>query len=542
MHDKIHLILAVTTLLSTGCVTDWSPDDDADTSVDTASDTTHTDTTPSDTTPADTTPPDVSDTTGEDTEPRCGDGNPDDGEECDDGNETNGDGCDNDCNYSCESDDECLDDAICNGEEFCSMETHACEAGSPLPDGHVIAEGDPRLICLDGDTVESVCGDGYVDGRDNGGTEECDDGNEVGGDGCNALCIADHACVVALEGGSPAIMSSVGIHPDGTIVMGDTATLSGDHMPYERLPGSVTSCGRHVWAALFDSGEIQHVGMRFDGFLDPDSSLGASQVMGMTCRSSPDLLFAMSHDGALGIGISAYQYDSTGALTLADAMSLSFGTGSGTELDLRKMQLLRHPVSRHLWVIATWEDMMMFDGGMDAARLSHSPAGDLTLQEGPRAIDRQVYVGSWSFNPEATMLAMPGYSGGCFGWFDLVAGDGLPGYDTSSSICSDFVSNGYRVGLREGQASFYLSKSGVHDVFVGEIESGVINDKGSWIGAGPAGHFQLLYEDTVLVHLSEDGGIATFLTSTDGTVLTPVANDSLTGGWLYSSTVLRCTI
>jgi MYXO-CTERM domain-containing protein len=67
------------------------------------------------------------------TDPVCGDGVLDDGEECDDGNGENGDGCENDCTET------------------------------PV--------------------IPETCGDGVVDAG-----EECDDGNGENGDGCENDC------------------------------------------------------------------------------------------------------------------------------------------------------------------------------------------------------------------------------------------------------------------------------------------------------------------------------------------------------------------
>ncbi|MBD3669153.1 MAG: DUF4215 domain-containing protein [Gammaproteobacteria bacterium] len=49
-------------------------------------------------------------------------------------------------------------------------------------------ECDVGLICVDGDCVESDCGDGYIDAADG---EECDDGNDEPGDGCGESCTFD---------------------------------------------------------------------------------------------------------------------------------------------------------------------------------------------------------------------------------------------------------------------------------------------------------------------------------------------------------------
>ena len=91
----------------------------------------------------------------------CGDGVVEFLEGCDDGNFTPGDGCAANClvesGNACGSTGESGDAACLNGN--CNFETGLCEA---------------------------FCGDGIVDG-----TEGCDDGNALDGDGCSAACLVE---------------------------------------------------------------------------------------------------------------------------------------------------------------------------------------------------------------------------------------------------------------------------------------------------------------------------------------------------------------
>ena len=84
----------------------------------------------------------------------CGNGvlDPDDGEKCEDGNLENGDGC----------------------SDTCQVEAGYMCTLSDTPD----ASGHKLSICF-----ARACGDGF-----RVGTEECDDGNTVNGDGCNKFC------------------------------------------------------------------------------------------------------------------------------------------------------------------------------------------------------------------------------------------------------------------------------------------------------------------------------------------------------------------
>jgi cysteine-rich repeat protein len=140
-------------------------------------------------------------------------------EQCDDGNMIDGDGCDHDCTFSCtKTPDSCPNAETCDGVEVCTtimMGTSVgqkCSAGVQLLDCSACASG----VCGSGVCKASVCGDGCVDPlkgeqceppgtvmcsaacktivvnpcgngvRDAG--EQCDDGNLMNLDGCDASC------------------------------------------------------------------------------------------------------------------------------------------------------------------------------------------------------------------------------------------------------------------------------------------------------------------------------------------------------------------
>ncbi len=118
----------------------------------------------------------------------CGDGYVNATEECDDGNATNGDGCDS-CAFSCMSDDamrDCsnLDPCIAT---TCDDATHTCV--NPISAGEVCGLS---AVCVDGACSLVACGNGTVELG-----EECDDGNNTNGDGCQSDCtlsIAGSVC------------------------------------------------------------------------------------------------------------------------------------------------------------------------------------------------------------------------------------------------------------------------------------------------------------------------------------------------------------
>lgn len=81
----------------------------------------------------------------------CGNGTVDPGEECDDGNEVPDDSCSNECHTT-----------------FCGIES--CSSSS-------------SISASNSSSVATLCGNGTVDPG-----EECDDGNQISYDGCNATC------------------------------------------------------------------------------------------------------------------------------------------------------------------------------------------------------------------------------------------------------------------------------------------------------------------------------------------------------------------
>ncbi len=117
-------------------------------------------------------------------ESRCGDGFVDagGGESCEPPAE---DDCKDNCKWKCEGAVDCPDDGdVCNGEEFCDIILHECSRHSVPRDGTVCGE-DPRQLCVDGDCRPGTCGDLFIDFE---GGEECEDGDDVGGDGCDEDC------------------------------------------------------------------------------------------------------------------------------------------------------------------------------------------------------------------------------------------------------------------------------------------------------------------------------------------------------------------
>lgn len=174
---------------------------------------------------------------------RCGDGVRQAGEACDDGNMVAGDGCGyvsdsdltNDCyvetGYTCEGGltqtsrcNDCGNGEV-EGTEVCDNDQGGSCSGMPsqacVTDADCVGMGvcqglagdgcaasckatEPSYRCVDvaGQNTCFRCGDGHLDVATG---EECDDGDNAGGDGCNASCFEENGWDCAEN-------------PDGTIV------------------------------------------------------------------------------------------------------------------------------------------------------------------------------------------------------------------------------------------------------------------------------------------------------------------------------------
>lgn len=159
----------------------------------------------------------------------CGDGKAGLGESCDDGNTTPGDGCSATCAieapyWACAFGSACIDVRDCEalieaglgdgGAAGCVAPPKAAVCGDKIIDpGELCDDGnnvggdgcaldcksiEPNFACTTpGDPCVStmVCGDGHVTG-----TEQCDDTNELGGDGCSATCQVEAGWVCLVPG------------------------------------------------------------------------------------------------------------------------------------------------------------------------------------------------------------------------------------------------------------------------------------------------------------------------------------------------------
>jgi cysteine-rich repeat protein len=137
-------------------------------------------------------------------------------------------------------------------------------------------------LCVAGACQPPVCGDGKIEG-----TEECDDGNTVPGDGCEADCKlsqvialtagASHTCALLREG----LVRCWGDNSQGQLGLGTTANLSGQP-PYKNglvplgAPAAALTAGDSHTCALMADQSVRCWGANADGQL----GLGNTNTIG----------------------------------------------------------------------------------------------------------------------------------------------------------------------------------------------------------------------------------------------------------------------
>jgi fibro-slime domain-containing protein len=193
----------------------------------------------------------------------CGDGILEGTEQCDDGNTKNGDGCSStcsvECGWQCPPGAACraakCGDGIVAGKEQCddgnTMDGDGCSSACTLeskppsvpegwvctsssaggPDGGVADGGAADGGAVDGGATNcvgpticttTVCGNGKVEG-----SEQCDDGNDVSGDGCSPFCRLEPVCPPA-GGPCSTVCGSGLLLPGDKKQCDDGNTVSGD--------------------------------------------------------------------------------------------------------------------------------------------------------------------------------------------------------------------------------------------------------------------------------------------------------------------------
>jgi len=160
-------------------------------------------------------------------------------------------------------------------------------------------------LCSAGACQPAICGDGKIEGA-----EECDDGNTIPGDGCEADCKlsqvmaltagASHTCALLREG----LVRCWGDNSDGQLGLGTTANLSGEPpyknglVPLGAAAVALTAGDSHTCALMADQ-SVRCWGANGDGQL----GLGNTNALGD--NEVPDAAHAAVPLGAKAVAVAA---------------------------------------------------------------------------------------------------------------------------------------------------------------------------------------------------------------------------------------------
>lgn len=234
----------------------------------------------------------------------------------------------------------------------------------------------------DGGDTNAVCGDGAL-----AAAEECDDGNLTPGDGCDAACRLDLACILTHDGGSPARISSLNLAPSGQFTQLRTATLGDNDSPPAGEPrgfSPIAVCGRHVYAAMDASNVIAHLELAADGGLAARASTPLVDVHSLLCEEDRPLLLAFTAARMpAATTITSFEIAADGTLTQKASMPAVFGGGGDT---LSSMLVMSHPTTDDVWLLGYASSLGGPGGGATSYRVTVADDGMLTLAQGPTDI------------------------------------------------------------------------------------------------------------------------------------------------------------
>jgi len=168
--------------------------------------------------------------------PGCGDGCFDTGEECDDGNTSDGDGCSGSC-----AREYCGDGVTNNNCEECDLGsecTGGTNAGADCSDDPSICDGSCQVKSDDSCTSSCLtitCGDCRTDPP----KEECDDGTPADNDGCDSSCQIEYCGDGTIQDGLGEQCDDKGVCFDGTTCKTQVPDVCPE-VPYVCSPGGGT--------------------------------------------------------------------------------------------------------------------------------------------------------------------------------------------------------------------------------------------------------------------------------------------------------------
>jgi cysteine-rich repeat protein len=389
----------------------------------------------------------------------------------------------------------------------------------------------------DGGT-NAVCGDGTREAA-----EECDDGNVAAGDGCDAGCKLDHACILTHDGGSPARISSLNLAPTGQFTQLRTVTLGDNDSPPAGEPrgfSSIAVCGRHVYAAMDSSNVIAHLELDASGALAARASTPLVNVHSLLCEEDRPLLvaFAATRTPAAST-MTAFEIGADGSLTSKGTLSLVFGAGGST---LSSLMVANHPTTKDIWVVGYSGGAGPGANGALSYRVAVADDGAVAMAEGPSDIGGSSFGNQIVLRPDGALMVMAGFSGGCTGAWRLASTGALPTAAERIHACSGNFANGNHVALRPASTVFYQS-TGAGELRVSSVNlaMNVLVDHGTMtLGTGDL-HLALAYGGSVLISAdATTGAVRAHTVGVNEIALTPAGSQTAPAGSTRGLVVARC--
>jgi cysteine-rich repeat protein len=348
------------------------------------------------------------------------------------------------------------------------------------------------------------CGDGIVSLG-----EDCDDANDVRGDGCHR-CASEQECVVTHNSGRPASFGSVRVDQALNVTINPTATLppgqdDDDPEDYdENSFGRLATCGtEHAYAVLKEAGSLARLTFDDQGtpqFVDTTDIPGLAAVV---CAPSIGVLYAVaaSQPGPI-LDVYSFVVEEDGSLSEADGLAVTFLEFLNFGFDTARVAT--HPTTGDLWVTGYFDDAFGGGGRSTTARIQSSVDGALSLAEPVVDIGTGGSGSSFRFSANGRSLAASGVDGDCTAVWQVSAEGDLPTTGDQQRACGYLWESGDVAWFRDTDQFHYIL---LEELNVGGLDAGgALNAVAGSLAHTRARLMESLYDSSVVVTVSQSSG------------------------------------
>ncbi|MCA9691834.1 MAG: hypothetical protein KC636_19675 [Myxococcales bacterium] len=345
-------------------------------------------------------------------------------------------------------------------------------------------------------------------------------------------------CLLVHKGGDPASITSVRLDPDGSMAELESVELGGGHSPlstdYRRT--GIALCGdRLAHAAQMDDDMVSTIAVGYYGELTVLSEINVPNVEGLLCSPAVDVLFSFGRNAGRGF-LRTFTIEPDDTLLTSDTKDLDFKfTG---ELAL---YAATHPKLNILYVAGKTKGPVESD--VEVHRISYGANAKVVL-DAITSTAGNLLLG-FAVAPSGDEMAFVGWNGG-LAWHNLPGTGVVPPAGSLSILVDNAWQGGNDILIREDLASdetfYYNLTTGTGDIRIAEFQGNTVGEFGSEASAGKRSHFQLAYDESILVAIAQTGAVKTYEVSDQGIALTPVATLNLGGTMTQASALLPCAI